>query len=510
MLEQFLGRLRAPAPEVDALPRGPGWMVRGLLLGLLLGLAVGFGFWGMMCGIQSAAAALNRAQAIAPDPALVPLSGRPRRAVAGLLQFRGNPSRTYYGEGPMPDRPRILWRYPRRPMCAVSRVGRKVSTWCGTGWTGQPVIWERPDGVLEVIVGTYDRKVHFVNARTGRRSRPPFVTGDIIKGSVTLDPDGDPLLYFGSRDNKLRVVALDRPRPTELWALTASFVPGIWNNDWDGNPTVIDDVLYSGGENGYFFAVRLNRDYDESGLVHVDPEMLVAIRGWTDELLHSVGDENASIENSVAIFEERAYFANSAGRVVGLDISHIEEGRAPKVFDFWAGDDVDASIVIDHEGMLYVSVELERFLPRSDELGQLIKLDPYTTDDPVVWSLPAPPSFSDYRGGIWATPALAFGVLYVATNAGHLLAVDADTGQVTFTDDLHPHAWSSPVVVDDNLLVANCRGELRNYSILDPWHPVLEWSVQIPTHACIESTPAVWKGLIVVGARDGYLYAFGE
>ena len=43
------------------------------------------------------------------------------------------------------------------------------------------------------------------------------MTGDLAKGSATSDPDGYPLYYAGSRDNYLRVVALDRPTPTVLW-----------------------------------------------------------------------------------------------------------------------------------------------------------------------------------------------------------------------------------------------------------------------------------------------------
>ncbi len=441
----------------------------------------------------------------------LPIRKEPKTpAVRGILQFRGNEQRNWYGVGPVPDHPEILWRFPSKPMCAQSRVGHQVSTWCGTGWTGQPVIWERPDGITEVIVGAYDRKVHFIDAQTGKATRPPFSTGDIIKGSVTLDPNGDPLLYFGSRDNKLRIVAIDRSRPVELFALPASFVHGIWNNDWDANPTIRDGILYTGGENGYFFAIKLNRDYDENGFIQVHPEMLVSVKGWTNELLKKVGDSNASIENSVTLYGDRVYFANSAGRIVGLDISNLQQGRCPIVFDFWAGDDVDATIVADHDGALYVSVELERFLPRSDEVGQLMKLDPKRPDQPLVWHLSIPPSFSDYKGGIWATPALGKGVLYVATNPGQLLAVDSTTGEVTFTDNLGPHAWSSPVIVDDMLMVATCKGEIRAYDVKNPREPEYRWSAHIPTGACIESTPAVWKGKIIVGARDGYIYAFGK
>ena len=35
------------------------------------------------------------------------------------------------------------------------------------GWTGQPAVWERPDGKTELIFGAYDRALHFVDAETG-------------------------------------------------------------------------------------------------------------------------------------------------------------------------------------------------------------------------------------------------------------------------------------------------------------------------------------------------------
>jgi outer membrane protein assembly factor BamB len=296
--------------------------------------------------------------------------------------------------------------------------------WCGTGWTGQPVIWEKDDGITEIIFGAYDKAVHFLDGATGVERRPPFPVGDIIKGSVTLDPDGYPLLYFGSRDDKLRIVALDREEPTELWSLEASSVQGIWNNDWDGNPVVIDDVLYEGGENGWFFAIRLNRSYDAGGNVTVEPSILFQERGWNAELLANVGP-NVSIESSVAVFGHTAYFANSGGRVAGFDIARVLEGVVPLAFDYWVGDDTDATVVVDEEGSLYVAVEEERRNARSKELGQLIKLNPLSPD-PFVWGLGVPGVGGD--GGIWATPAVAAGMLYVTTNPGELLAVDGETG----------------------------------------------------------------------------------
>ncbi|MDH3260595.1 MAG: PQQ-binding-like beta-propeller repeat protein [Acidimicrobiia bacterium] len=431
-------------------------------------------------------------------------------SVRGLTMFRGNPTRTYYGEPPVPTNPDVLWSYPAGDsLCSRSNVAGTSTVWCGTGWTGQPVVYERTDGVTEVIFGAYDKKVHFLDGSTGLPTRAPFVTGDLIKGSVSLDPDGFPLLYFGSRDNKLRIVALDRPEPDLLWDLDASAVRGIWNNDWDGNPVVLDDLLLEGGENSWFFIIKLNRGYDAAGFVTVQPERLIEVPGYTDDLISRVGS-NVSIENSPAVFDNRVYFANSGGRIVGLDLSEIAAGQAPVVFDYWVGDDVDATITIDGEGMLYIAAELERFNERSAELGQLIKLDPYAAD-PFVWGVPVPPR-GPGDGGLWATPALGDGVLYASTHPGELLAVDTETGQVLWRDEIGFHAWSSPVIVDKTLVVSvNCEtgGGLRAYSLADPAEPQRLWQYD---HAsgCIESTPAVWKGTIFVGSRDGRFYAFGE
>jgi hypothetical protein len=439
----------------------------------------------------------------------------------GLRQFRGNTTHTFYGAGPVPVDPQVKWRFPDEAMCSESSVYGKPKTWCGSGWTGQPAVWQRPDGITEIIVGTYDRAVHFINAETGERTRPDFPTGDIIKGSVTIDPDGYPLLYFGSRDNKLRILALDREVPTELWALDANVVPIVWNNDWDGNPSIVNDVLFEGGENSWFFAVKLNREVatnPSTGVseVTVSPNIIFQTPGYTDELIDRVG-RNVSIENSVAVYDDRVYFANSGGRIVGLDITDLDDGEAPIVFDLWVGEDVDASIVVDEEGMLYVGVEYENGTERGKEIGQLIKVNPYVAVDdpfrstaPIVWSVDVPAASADDDGGIWATPALYGDYVYATTHPGELLVVDRFSGEVVTREYLAWHAWSSPLVVDGQLVIGMCTGELRTYDLADPAAPTLRSSTKLESGACIESTPALFGGKIVVGARDGFIYAFGD
>ena len=429
--------------------------------------------------------------------------------VEGLLTFRGNPTRTYYGKGPVPEAPELKWRFPEQAMCSQSTDLGTTSTWCGNGWTGQPVIWERPDGTTEMIFGAYDRKLHFVDADTGTITRSPILTGDIIKGTPTIDPEGYPIVYFGSRDNKIRAVALDREEPVVLWEFDISGT-GRWNDDFDASPLIMNDFMFEGGENSIFYIFKLNRSYDSLGLVTVAPEVVYEMETWTNELLSAIGSTYpaVSVENSTAMYEGRVYFANSGGRVIGLDITGLASGQVEVVFDYWVGDDVDATIFVDEEGFLYVSAEYERYLARAREVGQLIKLDPYNPDDPWVWgmfSLTESPA----KGGLWSTPALGDGVIYAVTHKGNLIAVDQETGVELWVYTLSHGSWSSPVIVDNQLIVASNDGLLRRFDLANPGAPRLVWTFKVGT-GNLEATPAVWEGMIYVGNRDGFMYAIGE
>ena len=116
--------------------------------------------------------------------------------------------------------------------------------------------------------GAYDSAYHFIDGKTGEASKPAFQTGDLAKGSATSDPDGYPLYYAGSRDNQFRILSTQGRKVKELWSIDAdTSVPGggLWNDDWDGAALVIDDYLLEGGENSYFYVIKLNRGYAPNG-----------------------------------------------------------------------------------------------------------------------------------------------------------------------------------------------------------------------------------------------------
>jgi len=204
---------------------------------------------------------------------------------------------------------------------------------------------------------------------------------------------------------------------------------------------------------------------------------------------------------------DTVYFANSGGLVQGWDLAPLADGEEPvQTFRFWMGDDVDASVVIDETGALYVAAEYERGLDRAREVGQIVKLDPSRPDNPLVWSV----DDSERRpGGVWATPALHRDVLYVPTDGGRLMAIDRDSGEIRWTKRLPGPLWASPVVVDDVLIQGDCGGALRGFDVSDTTvEPEQIWRVELG--GCIESTPAVWRGWIYIGTRAGALYGITD
>jgi outer membrane protein assembly factor BamB len=433
----------------------------------------------------------------------------PNATLEGILTFRGNPSRSYYGKGPVPHTtPVVLHRFPQEPMCRQSKNLGTTKVWCGMGWTGQPLIAEH-DGRRWAVFGGYDGHVHFMDAITGERILPDVETGDIIKGTPTFDPDGFPLVYSGSRDDLLRVMAIDRPGRAEvLWTLDSESVgPVLWNDDWDSSPLVVGDYLVEGSESSRFWVIKLNRRTDEQGLVQVSPEVVFSTPAWDSQALAANGDEVASVESSVAIYENTVYFSTSAGLVLGYDLTGVDDGVTPKqVFRFYSGNDADASVVVDDEGFLYSASEYDRPLARSREVGQLTKLDPSNPADPVVWKFD---DSSALHGGVYGTPGIAGDTIYVTTNAGRLVALDRATGAPKWERRLPPPVWGSPVIVDDVLLIGDCLGSLHAFDVSSPdTAPPELWSIELG--GCIEATPAVWDGRIYIGTRAGHLFVLGD
>ncbi|SKC82255.1 hypothetical protein [Maledivibacter halophilus] len=132
--------------------------------------------------------------------------------INGVTCFRGNNFRNSaaYGFVDVNEKKlEIIWNI------SIGNIGR----WTGVGWNGQPAIVEWPkelrnsmnifdekknkDNLKEVIYGTLDSNIYFLDLDDGSFTRNKLKIPGPIKGSVTIDPRGIPLLYVGQGINRV-------------------------------------------------------------------------------------------------------------------------------------------------------------------------------------------------------------------------------------------------------------------------------------------------------------------
>jgi hypothetical protein len=124
----------------------------------------------------------------------------------GIFAFRKNLRRDASYGGRIkgtPSQVEIAWAFET----AYDTTHTKFGTWGGgSGWTGQPLYVNWADeqqadfrksshgltadfGPEEIIVGSLCGKGYFINYQTGKASRQPLDLGNVVKGTVSLDPE---------------------------------------------------------------------------------------------------------------------------------------------------------------------------------------------------------------------------------------------------------------------------------------------------------------------------------
>ncbi len=471
---------------------------------------------GLGCQSQTPPVAQKPPPPIPADPPPPPKPTGPQPIntdFAGITCFRGNATRTYYGEAPIPTGNVVTkWRQ------SIGSSGR----WNGVGWTGQPLIVEWPEATrakmnfltqpgpkLEVIVGALDGQVHFFDAETGKRTRKTLPTPGRypIKGTVSVDPRGYPLIYVGCGVNiggkpGFRIFSLLDFK--ELLYLPANNpkAPRKWPGS-DSNVLVLDDVMYLPAESGLFYRVKLNAKWDGEQ-VSIKP------------VIEKVVISRPGSENSMAVWQDRGYFADNAGSLFSVNLA-----GSPKIKKLAElGDDTDSSLVIDNQGHMYVGIEKDKRTGPGAK-GIIYKL---TREGKALWKwefeagsiVNVKPPNNPINGGILSTGALSEDqkTIYYTTShhpkigRGFLVALDTETGKLKWKLQLRGFSWSSPIVRDGVVLACDSTGTvyIRDAATGDSKLDT-EW---LSLGANIEASPIVWKGRVYVGLRGGALVCIGN
>lgn len=418
-------------------------------------------------------------------------------------------------------------------------------TWSGTGWTGQPLIiqwsdevrrtlgvydlFKAKEGFTEVIYPAMDGKIYFIELGTGAETRAPLDLGQVFKGTAMLDPRGYPLLFVGqgipiptevkgTMGSWVRAISLVDNK--EIWNIGGRdpFSPRMWQA-FDASP-LLDaktDTLIAAGENGVLYTCKLNTAYDPAaGTLSLAPDRpqkyTYTANGYGE------GDSSRwwGMEDSPAIWRNYAFFADNGGYLQCVDLNTLELLYVKDVTD-----DQDATLVVEEapaEGAVYLYAASKAAKQGvSQGVGKTVHRKINALTGATAWEKELTAA---QEGGTVATPHVGRGniqdlVIYACTDVsvtaggqsvygGLLVARKKATGEVAWQVEQDAGYWASPVVIYDQNQKAYVLQCDRN-GILSMYDGATgTFLCQVDLGSRVESTPAVFNNILVVGTRGQY------
>lgn len=402
----------------------------------------------------------------------------------------------------------IDWTY-RTPFDTVMT---KYGRWGGgTGWTGQPLYVEWPDSCIrkfntrvskrEIILGSLDRQIHFIDYETGQASRMPIPVDNPVKGTISLDPSLNGNLYVGhgvpaKGDFGALVIDLYDNCVSHFFGRDPRALRG-WNA-YDSSPVRVGQFLFRPGENGTLYKFLIH-----AGSLSLHSSMTYTVNG-----------RSPGMEASIAVYRNYGFTADNGGNILCVNLDNLTP-----VWHYRLPDDVDATPVLSYEAdgvYLYVGSEVEH---EGVMEAVFAKLDALTGRE--IWSTGIPALRADvdekhFDGGFYASPLPGYGDCsdLIFTNVventngrnGSFVAFDKHTGRISYSVGLRCYAWSSPVGFLDSdgrmyVLTADCGGRVYLFRGNDG---ALMCSRQVGSN--FESSPVVVGNTVVVGSRGTNIY----
>lgn len=458
----------------------------------------------------------------------------------GVTTYRGNNYRDsgFYGNINVTEQKlEEIWSYEIGGMTGAG------SMWPGVGWTGQPCIvkWDKEmlgmmnvydkfkneTELIEVIYATLDGNIYFLDLKTGEPTRDYIYIGVPIKGTLSIDPRGYPLLYVGqgleaakTNDGEERYKAfgyrifslIDSSLLHEIRGYdTFAPRPGWGAFDSSGIMDIKNDTYYECGENGVIYIVKLNTVFSKAAkTVSVNPEITKYKYIYESEYAYG-------IESSPSIYEKYMYFTDNSGMLICLDLESLKI-----LWAYNTGDDTDASVALDvtEEGVfLYTANEVDK--RGEDDFSNIRKFNALTGE--LLWQVDVPVYYVDViNGGALASPIIGKGPIkdLVIFNicktledsiwSGRLIAIDKETGQIRW-EYKSPYSWSSPVDIyteDNKAYIVYCEHNGK-ISLIDALTGTQINQVTLSLgrqYITIEATPAIYGDILVVGTYAQKIY----
>lgn len=442
----------------------------------------------------------------------------------GIPTFRGNHHRNSPSFG--------ISDISTKSLSTLWEFRTSSSSWGGgAGWTGQPAIIRWPkelrekmnikdefkykDNLTEAIYASLDGNIYFIDIETGVETRDKIHIGNPIKGSVSIDPRGLPLLYVGEGIKEKGSVGFNIYSlidGSHLFELNGndSFASRNWPAfDSCAIVNAESDSVIVGGENGLLYIIKLNSNYNEE-------KNIVSINPKTSKYSYSVPNSKGrlGIENSVATYANLAYFADNNGIIQCVDLNTLKP-----VWFVDGYDDIDATLtldIVDKVPYVYCGNEVDH--QGSKGIVKLKKIN--GLDGSIVWekefACESLVGKKAVNGGLMATNIVGKNKLddlvifslarYDGFNKGGIIALDKKSGDLVWETKIDNYMWSSPVDIYDKggngyIIQGDSVGNLH---LLDGKSGNILNTITL--NGNIESSPAIFENTLVVATRNGTIY----
>ncbi len=408
--------------------------------------------------------------------------------------------------------------------------------WCGSGWTGQPIIVKWPEktrknitamydaarekkDLVEVIYATLDGHVYFYDLDNGEYTRDPLNLGFTFKGAGALDPRGYPILYLGGGIDGVNgvsrafIVNLIDDSVVMEFGRSDRFAYRAWFA-YDSSPLVCaetDQLIYP-GEDGVLYIIHLNTNYNEdTGELTIDPDSMVK---WRYKGVRTGSKYWIGVESSAAIINNYIYLADNGGNLMCLDLNTLELVWVQDTLD-----DTNCSPVVDVEDghpYIYISTSFH-YGWRSTYTAEIPiwKIDAETGE--IIWRTDYKCfTVKDVSGGVQGTIAVGKNelsdLIFVpiartpSAGSGILAALDKKTGEMVWELETGAYSWSSPVDFYTQsgkgyIAFTNCGGNI--YLIDGKTGERLNY---MSLGSNTEASPAMYGDRVVVGTRGQKTY----
>lgn len=439
-----------------------------------------------------------------------------------VMTFRKSPMRNADFNGHLTVQPHeigVAWSFDTPNSTDSTAFG----VWGGgTGWTGQPLYAHWTDeevkrfrkespaltedfGAEEVMIGSLCGQAFFLNFNTGRPSRQPLDLHNVVKGTMSLDPEYMNL-YVGQgvsvNDQPLGCQAFDLLTHERTFFMNDAKAWRNWQA-FDSSPVVVGGYLFWPGENGSLYKFERSA----GGALRLLSTMRYQVNGVTP-----------GIESSLCVYRNYGFFGDNGGNIICVNLETLKP-----VWYYDNHDDIDATIVCREEkGQPYVYTTCEVDKQGEEGICYIVKLNALNGER--VWECQIPCKRitigkKTLDGGMYATPLLGTGdcdgLLFanVCRNGaskpqGELAVINTTDGTIRYTVPYGNFCWSSPVSLlgPDNqmyLFTGDANGCV--YLIRGLTGEVICKKL---IGANFESSPIVIGNAVVVGCRGTKIYKF--